>query len=120
MSGPSFLVDECLPLDVTQAMRSFGFDATDIVERGLRGLADEGVWSLAAAEGRVLITRDLDFPLRITGPRPVGLVLLRAPDDWTAAQLGALVKSLFDELPAEASVGELIVLSPGRYRRRAL
>ena len=119
MSGPSFLVDECLPLDVTLALRSFGLDATDIVERGLRGIVDERVWALAAAEGRVLVTRDLDFPLRIAGPRPAGLVLLRAPDNSTAPQLGALVKSLFEQLPVEAAVGHIIVLSPGRYRRRA-
>jgi predicted nuclease of predicted toxin-antitoxin system len=118
VSSHSFLVDECLPFDVTQALRNRGFDATDVVERGLRGLSDEGVWALAAAEGRILVTRDLDFPLRIPGTRPPGLVLVRAPNESTAVQLAALVDSLFDAVEPDGVSGHLVVLSPGRYRRR--
>ena len=114
----AFLVDECLPVNVTDALRTRGFDATDIVERQLRGIPDDQVWALAATEGRVLVTRDLDFPLRIPGARPAGLVLIRAPDTTTAAQLGEMVSSLFEQLPSEGVVGHIIVLSPGRYRRR--
>ncbi len=64
MSEPSFLVDECLPAEVTRAFRGRGLDVVDLVERGLRGISDDAVWALAGKEGRILVTRDLDFPLR--------------------------------------------------------
>ena len=115
---PSFLVDECLPSEVTQALREFALDVTDLFERGARGLGDEEVWALAAAEGRILVTRDLDFPLRVHGPRPAGLVLVRAPDDATAPMLGALVRSLLMAVRPATTVGTITVVSPGRYRQR--
>lgn len=74
MSDPAFLIDECLPFEVTLAFRR-------------RGLKDDAVWTLAATERRILVTRDLDFPLQGMTMRPLGLVLLRAPDDATAPQL---------------------------------
>jgi predicted nuclease of predicted toxin-antitoxin system len=119
VSGPSFLVDECLPFEVTQALRGRGFDTTDVFERGIRGVDDTAVWALAAAENRVLVTRDLDFPLRLPGPRPSGLLLLSAPNEMTASQLAALIEVFLDAVDAGAIVGHIVVLSPGRYRRRA-
>ena len=97
MTLPAFLVDECLPAEVTLAE----------------------VWALAAAENRVLVTRDLDFPLRDVLPRPAGLVLLRAPENSTAHQLGALVAALVDTILPAGLVGNITVVSPGRYRQRA-
>jgi predicted nuclease of predicted toxin-antitoxin system len=119
VSAATFLVDECLPIDVTLALRKRGFDASDLVERGSRGLDDHAVWALAAAESRILVTRDLDFPLRGVVPRPPGLVLLRAPDDTAAPQLGALATALLDKVVASELVGRITVVSPGRYRQRA-
>ncbi len=58
MSAAAFLVDECLPIDVTVAFRQRGLDVADLVERGLRGLDDRAVWALGAAESRILVTSD--------------------------------------------------------------
>jgi len=119
VSTPTFLVDECLPVEVTYALRQRGFDTADLFDRALRGLDDAAVWTLAATEGRILATRDLDFPLRNLEPRPAGLILLRAPDDSTASQLGALVASLVNSIDASDLAGHITVVSPGRYRQRA-
>ena len=113
-----FLVDECLPLDVTLALRAAGHDATDVFERELRGIPDRELWALAAAEHRILVTRDLDFPLQIDGPRPVGLILIRGPDTLVATQIGALVGQFLASTPASELADAIVVLSPGRYRRR--
>jgi predicted nuclease of predicted toxin-antitoxin system len=118
VSAPRFLIDECLPVDVTLAFRARGLDVVDIVERGVRGLCDEEVWTLAIAEGRILVTRDLDFPLRTSEQRPPGLVLIRAPKDATAPELGALVSALIDGISASSLVGCITVVSPRRYRQR--
>lgn len=119
MSTLLFLVDECLPADVTLALRGRGADVADLFERGLRGLRDEEVWALAAVEGRILVSRDLDFPLRGIDPKPPGLVLIRAPDGTTAPGLAALALSLLDAVPAPNLAGFITVVSPGRYRQRA-
>ena len=119
MTLPAFLVDECLPVEVTLALRQHGLDATDIVERALRGIDDLAVWGLAAAEDRILVTRDLDFPLRDVLPRPAGLILLRASEATTAPQLGALVAALVDTIAPADLVGHITVVSPGHYRQRA-
>lgn len=119
MTSPAFLVDECLPLEITQALRARGFDTTDVFERGIRGADDTVVWTLAATEGRILVTRDLDFPLRVPGARPLGLLLLRAPNETTGPQLAALIHVFLDSVDATDVVGHIVVLSPGRYRRRA-
>ncbi len=118
MTAPSFLVDECPPADVTFVIRESGFDVTDLVERGKRGTDDRAVWALAAAEGRILVTRDLDFPLRDVLPRPAGLVLLRSPDDATAIQLSSLMATLLGSLPLPELIGRITVVSRGRYRQR--
>lgn len=115
MISPSFLVDECLPAAVVLVLQRCGYDAAELPERGLD---DGAVWSLAAAEGRILVTRDLDFPLRNATPRPAGLLLLRPPDDATSAQIAALVSSLLDRLSAPELSGRITVVSPGRYRQR--
>lgn len=118
MSAPRFLIDECLPLDVTLAFRARELEVVDIVERGMRGLSDEAVWALAVGEGRILVTRDLDFPLRTSGQRPPGLILLRAPPNATAPELGALASSLLSTTSASSFLGHITVVSPGRYRTR--
>ncbi|MFL5277414.1 MAG: DUF5615 family PIN-like protein [Myxococcales bacterium] len=118
MTDPAFLVDECLPVEVTRAIRDRGLDAADIIERNLRGLADAAVWALAAAEDRILVTRDLDFPLRDVLPRPPGLVLIRSSSDSTADQLGGLAARLLESLASSELVGRITVVSPGRYRQR--
>lgn len=105
MNAPAFFVDECLPADVTLAIRQHGLDVTDIFERGRRGIDDGAVWALAASENRILVTRDLDFPLRNRLPNPPGLVLLRVPDGATANP--------------SALLGHITVVLPGRYRQRA-
>lgn len=116
--APSFYVDECLPFEVTLALRRRGCEVSDPVERGLRGLADIAVWSLVASEHSVFVTRDKDFPLQVGGPRPAGLVLVRAPDRFTATEIGELIDALLVAVPAEDLVGRITVLSPGRFRHR--
>jgi predicted nuclease of predicted toxin-antitoxin system len=115
VKSPSFLVDECLPAEVVLVLQQRGFDASELPERGMD---DRVVWSLAATEGRILVTRDLDFPLRNATPRPAGLLLLRPPDDATAARIGALVSTLLDAVDAPDLSGQITVVSPGRYRQR--
>lgn len=114
-----FLVDENLPIDVPELLERLGHDVVYLPQSGHRGTSDEQVWRLAASEGRIVVTRDLDFPLP-DQPAPVGVILLRVPDTFTRRQIadvmaGFTASPTFDEVE-----GNVTVVSPGRVRARKL
>jgi predicted nuclease of predicted toxin-antitoxin system len=110
-----FLLDENIPNRVALALRSGGHNVERVQETALRGAGDEAVWSHAAEDDRIFITADLGFPL--PGPRPPGMLLIRGFERVSATTFTALlldaVRSVGDDI-----VGLLIVVSPGRLRRR--
>ncbi|MEX2158610.1 MAG: DUF5615 family PIN-like protein [Dehalococcoidia bacterium] len=112
-----FLVDENLPIDVAEVLAAAGHDAEHVSEIGLRGASDSEVWKYGANEQRIVVTRDLDFPLR-EAPRPPGLILLRMPDFYTRAQLRQGVAEFCTTEQFSEVEGKITVLSPGRIRTR--
>ena len=92
-----------------------GFSVSEVAARR-RGLSDKEVWALAAREGRVLVTRDLDFPLAGIRPAPPSVILLRAPDDATADQLAALLAPLLSMSHLAAIGNQVVSIQPGRMR----
>ena len=112
-----FLLDENIPRRVALALRSEGHDVQRVQDISLRGAADETIWSHAAENQRIFLTADLGFPLR--GPAPSSILLVRgfervSMNAFTAVLLDA-VRSLGDDM-----IGCLVVVSPGRLRRRRL
>jgi predicted nuclease of predicted toxin-antitoxin system len=114
-----FLVDENLPSNIADLLRVLGHDTMHVSETHLRGASDRVVWRFAADEGRILVTRDLDFPLPDT-PKPPGLILLRVPDSFTRGQIGEVMSAFAAEDSIEQSAGRITVVSPGRVRSRPL
>ena len=84
-----------------------------------RGAPDSEIWRLAAREERVVVTRDLDFPLREV-PRPPGVLLIRAPDTFTRPQIAALLSNFIETDALGKVAGTVTVVSPGRVRARTL
>lgn len=88
-----------MPVRLKHALLAQGHDADTVLDEKLAGQADEKIWRAAQAEGRLLITQDLDFSdMRKFTPGTHGgilLVRLREP----AAQ------ALLDKVSAVA--GEL-------------
>ena len=112
-----FLVDENLPVEVADVLRRGDHDVLHVSQSSHRGASDQQLWRLAANEGRIIVTRDLDFPLSDL-PRPLGLILLRVPETSTRSLIEDTVTE-FVESEAFDEVAEAItVLSPGRVRRR--
>jgi hypothetical protein len=54
-------LDEHVDPAVAQGLRQRGVDVTTTVEAGLAGASDEAQLGFAAAQGRVLVTRDRHF-----------------------------------------------------------
>ncbi len=112
-----FPLDENIPKRVALALRSGGHNVERVQDTARGGAADEAVWSHAAEDDRIFVTADLGFPL--PGPRPPGLLLIRGLERVSMSTFTALlldaIRSLDDDV-----LGSLVVVSPGRLRRRRL
>jgi len=74
-------LDENLGRSHVEFLRQCGYEADRVHDQGLSGASDERVWDRVVAEGRFLITLDLDFSdLRRfpPGSHP-GILLIRLP-----------------------------------------
>ena len=71
-----FKIDENLPAECAVLLRGAGFGADTVAEENLEGADDTVIARSIRAEGRVLITLDLDFantlPRRIQGSSSCG------------------------------------------------
>lgn len=114
-----FLVDENLPVDLAALIRSQGHRAIAVVETDRCGLKDAEIWDWAAREGAVLVTLDLDFPLRERRPAPQAVVLLRP-----RGQAPSAILALWSEFAVTAHFGRLrgkvVSVRPGRARSRTM
>jgi predicted nuclease of predicted toxin-antitoxin system len=54
-------LDENLPARLIGVFSHFGYDVKTVQDEELVGRPDTEVWGAAKAEGRLLITQDLDF-----------------------------------------------------------
>ncbi len=87
-----FLADESCDAAVVRALRGAGHDVKAISEV-LRGAADQAILDLAAAERRVLITKDKDFgELVFTGSMWAPVILLRFPPAVRSRLPGIIVE----------------------------
>lgn len=114
-----FLVDENLPIDVVELLQDAGHDVSYVRESEHRGASDKEIWRLAVQERRVILTRDLDFPL-MELPPPPGIVLIRVPDTYRRRQIADVVARFIETNAFQQVEGAITVLSPGRVRTRNL
>ena len=92
-----FLVDIPLSPELASWLREQGHDSDHATEHMLHEASDLDILRIAAAQGRVVITADLDFPrlfaaLGATGP---GLILLRGGNYSEAESLDCVRRVLF-------------------------
>jgi predicted nuclease of predicted toxin-antitoxin system len=75
----TFKIDENLPKDAAELLRSHGFDAEIVQQEGLAGADDDVIARAIQRERRVLITLDLDFSDIRTYPpgQYSGIIVLR-------------------------------------------
>ena len=115
-----FLVDENLPYAITELLRKYGYEVTDLVESGLRGLSDTDLWQLAHDKRQILVTRDLDFPLPMSKLTPSGLILIRVPDTFTRTNFLNLFEQFLKTVKPVDIKGNIVVISSNRVRFRKL
>ncbi|HET6520477.1 MAG TPA: DUF5615 family PIN-like protein [Geminicoccaceae bacterium] len=116
-----FLVDVNLSVEVARWLRGQGHDAIHLDEVGLSRLPDEEIVARAAAEGRIVVTRDLDFGAIVTGAgaHPVSVVTFRLTSGRPARVIPRLDRALRDHASALAA-GAVVVVEEARFRVRHL
>jgi predicted nuclease of predicted toxin-antitoxin system len=72
-----FKIDENLPIEAAALMQEAGHDALTVHHQNLRGEPDSKLREICAAEGRALVTMDLDFSDLRTYRGTPGCILLR-------------------------------------------
>ena len=94
-----------------------GHDVETVLSENMSGRPDEHIYETCRAEGRTLITLDLDFanPFRFPPGPTEGIVVLRPPRTVLPSIRATLV-SVLDELKSRSLTGALWIVEPGRIR----
>ncbi len=116
-----FKVDENLPVEVADLLRQHGHDALTVPEQKMAGRPDGHIASVCLAEGRIIITLDLDFAdIRTYPPANYhGIIVLR-PVLQTITSLTRLVSRILPLLAIEPLSGCLWVVDESQVRIRGI
>ncbi|MBN1105359.1 MAG: DUF5615 family PIN-like protein [Deltaproteobacteria bacterium] len=112
-------IDEDLPRGLAEAVRGVAPDTLTVIEEGLSGILDPGLWETAQRERRFLITGDKAFAnIKRYPPGTHSLVLLLRPDEDGIPQLLGLIQDVLKLGLLESLGGCVAVATPGRVRVR--
>src|SRR5262245_36131052 len=115
-----FLIDENLPTELDELLRSLGHETLFVGRSVYRSAPDTAFWALAAEDNWILITKDLDFPLTNQERSLPGLILIRVPDTFTGPQIAGVVADFMATTAFGELEGQVTVVMPGRSRSRRL
>ena len=115
-----FKLDENLPRDAQLWLRAAGHDVDTVLNEQLGGATDSAVFQACEAEGRILVTLDLDFAdIRQYPPESHSGIWVLRPARQSAAVITALLKAAAKLLDSEPTVGRLWIIDAERVRIRA-
>ena len=114
-----FKVDENLPVEVADLLRSVGHDALTVFDQKLVGENDKHILDVCQEEERALITLDLDFSdVRSYPPQEqCGLVVLRFRRQDKQYVIEA-IKRIIESIEEEQIEGRLWIVEENRIRVR--
>lgn len=115
-----FKLDENLPACVGSVLTVPGHDAHTVADEGLAGAQDQAVLAACIAEGRILLTLDLDFAdIRAYPPGSYPGIWVLRPPKQTFKAIEALVAAAVRLCATETAYGRLWVIDEQRVRIRA-
>jgi predicted nuclease of predicted toxin-antitoxin system len=116
-----FLADVGILMSTVRALRERGYDAVHLREQGLQRLPDPEILKKAAAEGRIVLTFDLDFgDLLALGIKQSPSVVIFRLHDETPASVNPRLLEVLNDRKRELEKGALIIVEDNRYRMRRL
>ena len=106
------------PLSCLVAFEADGHDVSSIHLQGLDGSPDTIVYDVCRAEGRALVTLDLDFanPLVFDPRTTSGVAVLRLSRNPVPSELADAVALLLVALRVNTIAGSLWIAHPSRIR----
>jgi predicted nuclease of predicted toxin-antitoxin system len=101
-----------------EVLRQAGHDVATVPGQGLCAAADRALLEVCRAEGRCIVTLDLEFgnPLLFRPSEFCGIVVLRLPRKPSGESLLELVRTLVGALSRASVEGTLWIVQPGRIR----
>ncbi|HJU10960.1 MAG TPA: DUF5615 family PIN-like protein [Candidatus Binataceae bacterium] len=116
-----FLVDMALSPRLAEWLVRQGHDAVHASSIGLGLAPDQMILAEAAAQHRVVVTADLDFPRLVAlakndGP---GVILFRA-GDWSEEAAKLRLATALSVIPENELPNSIVVIERGKIRRRGL
>ena len=114
-----FKVDENLPVEAVKLLRQHTHDALTVTEQRLNGQPDTRIADICRAEGRALVTLDLDFAdIRNYPPDDsAGIIVLRPATQGIASVLRLLRRMLL-LLEGQSLTGVLWIVDERSVRIR--
>ena len=113
-----FKLDENLGSRTAGLIAEAGHDVETVAQENLSGTHDGRLLQICIAEGRCLISLDLDFAdvLRFPPRNTAGIAALRPPRVASLSLLTGLVRGLLAALQTASIAGRLWVVEAGRIR----
>jgi predicted nuclease of predicted toxin-antitoxin system len=116
-----FLVDMALSPDLTHWLRTGGHDAVHASDIEMHRATDTEIMARAKAEGRTVVTADLDFPQLLAMSRAIEpSVILFRDGNWSDREVIARMGEVLTALPADDIAQSIVVVERDRIRRRRL
>jgi predicted nuclease of predicted toxin-antitoxin system len=117
----NLLLDMGLAPRTADYLRGQGHDADHLTHRGLQRISDQNIMQLAADEGRIVVTFDLEFSRILAIQRMVNpsVILLRL-ERFTTDDVNLILSDVLAKHAAELTSGAIIVVDPHRVRVRSL
>jgi len=116
-----FLLDMGLARSTADFLRRQEYDAVHLREQGLQRMDDHDIVSKAHAEGRVILTHDLDFGriIALSQSRLPSVVTFRL-SDMRPQQVNRYLAEALDHFAAELESGALVSVNERAIRVRLL
>ncbi len=116
-----FLADMGVAQSTAAFLRSQGFDAFHLRDEGLQRLDDEDIIAKARAEGRVILTHDLDFGRIVALSRAhVPSVITFRLGDMRPVQVNRYLVEVLSHFADQLDQGALVSVNEHGIRVRAL
>jgi predicted nuclease of predicted toxin-antitoxin system len=116
-----FLADMGLARSTVAFLRAQGHDAVHVRDQGLQRLEDKEIVKKARAEGRVILTHDLDFGriVAVSGDRVPSVITFRL-SDMRPLQVNQYLVVVLDRFTEQLEMGALVSVTDGGIRVRSL
>ena len=112
-------VDEDIPPIAAAWLREKGYEASTVVEQGMRGWKDAALWQAVQADQQFLLTADKGFgDIRAHPPGSHSGVLLLRPEVDGIRPILDLLKMVLSEVDMQQLTGAVSVATPRGLRIR--